>query len=238
MDPEFGDPDIYAAFREVEPSTVNPQFRSTKVGADELVIHPLDPKNLGGMLYIAVKAHVHPSVYKISVHVNKFCDEKLVCSGHGQCNQNKNCECYESWDGLLCDMFSCSENCNGKGNCEIIGDEPSCNCQGGYEGKACEIEINTGVPDVEFTSFPSTKVLNGIPSGRVAYGIVSLKSAEIQGKILTITAERDEKNDVPMQLWIQHLTKPTPTNIYLIGKQIGQSVYQVNTAAKSSKLMG
>lgn len=83
-----------------------------------------------------------------------FSSEIMECSGVGNCNRETGvCECYDGFEGLICDKMSCplheGKECNGNGRCvdmsvlTSLGDKKyrGCICDIGYTGHACERSI-------------------------------------------------------------------------------------------------
>ena len=66
------------------------------------------------------------------------------CSGHGTCNRaTKACLCNSGWGGEGCSVPICADNCNGRGACVPL-DTPTCECNGGFFGRACEHKCKNG----------------------------------------------------------------------------------------------
>lgn len=68
-----------------------------------------------------------------------------VCSGHGSCTSNGNCDCDKNWfDGpnggcsRTCEVVD-GKVCSGHGNCVNKGGQPSCACEFGWRGIDCSL---------------------------------------------------------------------------------------------------
>ncbi|KAI8309194.1 hypothetical protein K4K61_001968 [Colletotrichum sp. SAR11_59] len=63
---------------------------------------------------------------------SKICD---ACSGNGYCEENAlGCACFAGFTGDKCDVFQCTDNCSGRGEC--VGPN-QCKCQDGWGGLHC-----------------------------------------------------------------------------------------------------
>ena len=59
------------------------------------------------------------------------------CNGNGECYNGK-CKCNEFHTGLSCEERRCKNDCNNRGECS---NNYKCNCQIGYGGEDCGIEL-------------------------------------------------------------------------------------------------
>ncbi|CAG9865288.1 unnamed protein product [Phyllotreta striolata] len=75
---------------------------------------------------------------------NKPCREGATCvtGPNESTGHNYTCFCTEGMEGDLCDTAFCSNRHCEHGFCNITGDVPFCDCQRGFEGKFCEINID------------------------------------------------------------------------------------------------
>mmetsp|Transcript_20841 Transcript_20841/g.63443 ORF Transcript_20841/g.63443 Transcript_20841/m.63443 type:complete len:684 (-) Transcript_20841:2166-4217(-) len=78
----------------------------------------------------------------------------LKCNGHGKCNTDSVCECYENWEGASCEHRSCptapawfdvasaTDTAHGDAECSNRGvcdhETGQCDCQKGFTGAACQ----------------------------------------------------------------------------------------------------
>ncbi|KAK2008073.1 phytase [Colletotrichum eremochloae] len=61
-----------------------------------------------------------------------ICD---ACSGNGYCQVNgTGCDCFAGFTGDKCDLFQCTDNCSGRGEC--VGPD-QCKCEDGWGGLHC-----------------------------------------------------------------------------------------------------
>ncbi|KAK1963102.1 phytase [Colletotrichum sublineola] len=61
-----------------------------------------------------------------------ICD---ACSGNGYCQVNgTGCDCFAGFTGDKCDVFQCTDNCSGRGEC--VGPD-QCKCEDGWGGLHC-----------------------------------------------------------------------------------------------------
>ncbi|GKT89314.1 3-phytase [Colletotrichum tofieldiae] len=61
-----------------------------------------------------------------------ICD---ACSGNGYCQENAlGCSCFAGFTGDKCDVFQCTKNCSGHGEC--VGPN-QCKCENGWGGLHC-----------------------------------------------------------------------------------------------------
>lgn len=67
------------------------------------------------------------------------------CTGHGVCNSaTGQCTCDSGWSDPGCDLPSCPQNCNLRGACVAVDDQPQCQCTQGYFGTACQHQCVNG----------------------------------------------------------------------------------------------
>ncbi|GKT63146.1 3-phytase [Colletotrichum tofieldiae] len=63
---------------------------------------------------------------------SSICD---ACSGNGYCQENAlDCGCFAGFTGDKCDVFQCTKNCSGHGEC--VGPN-QCKCENGWGGLHC-----------------------------------------------------------------------------------------------------
>ena len=73
------------------------------------------------------------------------CDPE--CVGNTECDGNENdgynCVCKVHYTGASCETFNGCDGvtCNGNGSCFEDGDEPSCQCDPGWDGENCDIQV-------------------------------------------------------------------------------------------------
>lgn len=214
----FGDPDVYLAFDNEFPSEKQYQFRGSTAGSERVVISSTDPKNTGGVLFIAVKGFQEATEYKISISAEKDCSRQHICSGHGSCTKDMVCSCDELWNGEFCDQMKCPNDCTGRGACKLIGGIPSCECVSGYEGPACDKQIDVPIKDIEVdVSSPSSVDLVSIPQGQAQFIIVKLSN--VLHKKLVISAI-NKGSLGSLQLYASFEGKPTHTSHFAVGKEV------------------
>ena len=64
-----------------------------------------------------------------------------VCSGHGSCNANSECECEAEWYDTPDGRGKCARSCGdcGHGTCQLVGGVLGCRCEAGWSGEGCDI---------------------------------------------------------------------------------------------------
>ncbi|KAL6059146.1 Tenascin C [Balamuthia mandrillaris] len=63
------------------------------------------------------------------------------CSGHGECTVDNDgtphCVCDPVWQGSVNCIGQCPEGCNGRGDCILTGESPTCDCEWEWQGASC-----------------------------------------------------------------------------------------------------
>ena len=64
-----------------------------------------------------------------------------VCSGHGSCNDNAECECDSEWYDTQDGRGKCARSCGdcGHGTCQLVDGVLGCRCEAGWSGDGCDI---------------------------------------------------------------------------------------------------
>uniref|UniRef100_A0ACB8FSR9 Multiple epidermal growth factor-like domains protein 8 n=3 Tax=Sphaerodactylus townsendi TaxID=933632 RepID=A0ACB8FSR9_9SAUR len=64
----------------------------------------------------------------------------MGCSGHGTCDNDGRCTCFQDWGGEDCSMPDCATYCQNHGTCSQ--DLGRCQCEPGFVGQACDLALS------------------------------------------------------------------------------------------------